>query len=489
MGSRFSFLVSIRTNRERMGYCSCMRMPSRRAMAHALGALVLAATAVVAVGTPSHADSTPKPEIFSGKATASSFLFFFDRTPGLLPITDIFHVEVPYATSVLTSSGDISATSAAIFPGSGVVGGPALLCGQFVPCGFTPPAYPAIAISSYPSNPDAKAETSLDSANVGGILHIDPSVSKAHSDPDDVDARTTAATATVLDLAGADSMTTRSHQYFKNGALVTEALSDVKGFSLLNGFLHIDSISSIASSVVGSGTTPSAALHTTIAGATLAGTPVVIDETGIHVSTQGDSGAAKDNVNTALAQLAAAGIHVKLASPAQTITKNGVNASTSGLFIGIASTLPDVPLPIPPLPLPVAPPTTGGDYVGSITVAGAGISTYAAGLAVGTTPGLGNGAVDPGAGAGSTPVGDPSLGEALPSGPSLVTSPSGTGVEPTAIAPRASAGSAKDDTAARIKVLALALIAYPALVLLFRIFSALFGGALGAPSRLPRARA
>lgn len=465
-----------------------MRMPSRRALAHAAGALALAATAVVTLGSPSRADGVLKPEIFSGRAVASSFHFFFNRTPGLFPLDDIFHVEVPYSTSVINSSGTIQADSASIYPGGGVLGGPGLICGQLAKCPFTVPTYPLIAHASYPTTPDASAETSLGSQSLGGILKADPSIITAHADPDSVDAKTTAVTLGLLDAATADTVSTRAMQYFKNGALVTTAQSDVAGVDVLGGLLHIDAISSIATSTVGGGNKPSGSVTTKVTGATLAGQPVVIDETGIHLGPSGDGGAVGNAINSLLASLADQGVVIKLAGASKDVTKNGVNASTSGLFISFAHSLKDIPLPIPPLPLPVALPGTGGDYEGSISIGGAGISTFANGqTVVDTNPGSGTNPpivsgndVLPDLGGSSDPsLGNP--GEAI--GPGTITeSPEGPVVQPltNAVAPL-------DLTNKRLKTLALALIAYPALVLLWRLLAPLAGGALRAPSRLPKA--
>jgi hypothetical protein len=194
----------------------------------------------------------------------------------------------------------------------------------------------------------------------------------------------------------------------------------------------------------------------------------------VHVAGNGDGGALNGGANSALAALDASGIKVRLLTPTRLAKSGTATASTGGLLITFAQTV-SLPNP-PPNPLP-APPSGNGNYTGSVTLAGAGVTAFATPAALVTLPDF------------VPPVAPPvSLGGAPQQGGA--TAPLAGGQAPAVSRPvgqaAAAAGPQTQPTAAlgvdlsgkRLRVLALVLLAYPLLVLL--------SAPLRVPARLPR---
>ena len=124
---------------------------------HCATIVVLVCGAMLLGGRSGHADSAPRPESFGGDATASSLHYLIDRKPQPTPVSDPFHVELPYATTAFDSSGTASATSASFYPGAGPLGVPALLCQFATQLCHAPfpavPRYPADRLGVLPDPP------------------------------------------------------------------------------------------------------------------------------------------------------------------------------------------------------------------------------------------------------------------------------------------------------------------------------------------------
>src|SRR3954451_22750915 len=97
---------------------------------HAVAAVLLGGVAVVATGAGAGAASggPARPDSYGGDATAASLEFRVDKQPFPFPVTDPFHTWVPYAETMLDSSGGSEAIASSIYPGQGILGLPALLC-------------------------------------------------------------------------------------------------------------------------------------------------------------------------------------------------------------------------------------------------------------------------------------------------------------------------------------------------------------------------
>jgi hypothetical protein len=455
-----------------------MRLRPVRLLLHVGAAAVLATTGVLLTGAPGHAETAARPDSFGGDATASAFQFLADRNPQPTPVSDVFHAELPYATTSMDSSGSISAQAASLYPGAGFLGAPGLLC-QFSAdlCKVISniPRYPVIATASYPTKPEDRADAPP--AGTGfqqGPLTVAPSVTAAKAGQDKVEATTEAGTTAVEGVVRAGSSSSHSKQVFEGSTLVVTAESAVNGLDLGGGQLHIDHVRSVATARVDGAKVTAASATTTVSGATAGGVPVTIDSSGVHVAGNGDGGALNGGANSALAALDASGIKVRLLTPTRLAKPGTAAASTGGLLITFAQTV-SLPNP-PPNPLP-APPSGNGDYTGSVTLAGAGVTAFATPAALVTLPDF------------VPPVAPPvSLGGAPQQGGA--TAPLAGGQAPAVSRPvgqaAAAAGPQTQPTAAlgvdlsgkRLRVLALVLLAYPLLVLL--------SAPLRVPARLPR---
>jgi hypothetical protein len=465
-----------------------MRIP-RRTARHGAAVTALAAVAVLSTGATGHASTADRPDTFGGESAASAFHFFADRTPGFL-VADLFHVELPYATSSFDSNGTISSRAAAAFPGDGALGVPGLVCFSAPVCDprVPVPNYPLIAEASFPTTPNKSAQASGTRTGVGPAT-FDPEVVEAHALPAGVEALTTATGVSVPGMLTAGAVRTHSTQHFVKGALEVSAESSVTDLDLAGGALHLDGVSSVAR-----GTVDGAGVHTTVVstivtGATVGGVPVVINETGIHAAGQSDNSSTAA-LNSAFAQLKAAGIGIRAIGTDRTNAVGAVSASTGGLLVSFAQTLPDLP-PVPGAP--GLPASAGGDYRGTVSIAGTGITGFAAPAAAvgdvplpavnlpGTTghslpPVTSAGARLGSAGTSGTPAIPGSPG--TPTAPMVAGAPGGTpapvigGTRPVGVL-------GIDLTAKRLKRLSLLLLGYPVLVLL--------GSAFRAPARLPHA--
>lgn len=457
------------------------RLVRHRLSRHGVGLAALTAVMVFSHGAAGSAASSEAPAAYGGESAASAFHFFADRAPGFTPVADLFHIELPYATSSFDSNGTISSRAASAFPGDGVLGARGLVCFSTPVCDprVPLPGYPLIAEASYPTNPKSSAQASGTTTEVGPAT-LNPAVVVAHALPAGVDALTTASSVAVHSMLTAAAVRTRSTQRFVKGALEVSAESSVTGLDFAGGLLHIDGISSVARGMVDGVGVHSTVVSTTVSGATAGGVPVVIDETGIHAAGESDSSATAALEN-ALAQLKAAGIGVRATGTDRANAVGAVSARTGGLLVRFEKSVADVP-PVPGGP--GLPANGGGDYFGTVSIAGAGITGFARPASAvvdvplptvdfqATTdrrePPIAAGGIGlSSAGTLGTP---PIFGSpGAPTSPLIAGAPGGA--HPVALL-------GVDLTAEQLKRLSLVLLFYPLLVLL--------GSALRAPSRLPR---
>lgn len=456
------------------------RRPLGRVLVHTVAALTLAAGGVLLTGGPTSAAAAERPDSFGGEATASALHVVADRNPQPTPVTDLFHVDQPYATTAFDSSGGASATAASLYPGPGLLGVPALLC-QFRAeiCSVPLPPYPFIATADYPTKQDASATTSSGTVQ-NGPLTVAPQLTVAHAGEDRVEATTRTGGNAVTGVLSAGSSSAHSAQSFEGSTLVVTSESVVSDLAIGTA-LHVDQVRSVATSRITAGRAAVASATTTVSGATVGGVPVTIDADGVHVAGNGDSGAAKAAVNTALAALDASGIEVRTLVPTRKAGTGQGSASTSGLLVTFARTVSGVPeVPALPPKVPAAPPKVNGDYAGSVTLAGAGVTGFADvgedfSLPVVDLPGVTE--PPPAVGGASTPGAPTAL---APVGQAPVVSVPGAKA-PTLSSPttRPTAVLGVDLSSRRLKALCLVLLGYPLLVLL--------SAPLRAPARLPRA--
>lgn len=443
---------------------------------HAAAAVVLAGVAVVATGGAGNAAAASRPDSYGGDATAASFEYRVDKSPEPFPVTDPFHVWVPYAETSLDSSGGDFGIASSVYPGQGVLGVPALIC-EFAAqlCNNVPggiPNYPDWAFAQYPTHKDDSATLSQKPFPGTGPFELTPNSVTAHADPDNVEATTIVTSAGLDPVATARSATSHSKQSFEGSTLVVIAESTVKGIDIGGGAVHIDQLTSHAIARVDGGKVSAASAVTTISGATAGGTPVTIDSTGIHAAGQGDGGALKNQLNAALSNLDKSGISVRSLGISKQAKTGQAQAETGGLLVTFKQTVTS-PTQLPPQ-VPISP---EGDYFGSVTLGGAGVSAFA-------TPAVPFGAVTlpvqpPAVNAGGPP---PAAAGSLP-GSSGTAATVPNGAQPAVVGPagkRPVALLGVDLTNKRLRTLMLVLLGYPLLVLLT--------APLRAPARFPRLR-
>lgn len=435
-----------------------------RALLHLTGVAALVTGSVLVTGGTGHADSATRPDVYSGDAVASAVRVQADRDPQVFPVSDALHVEMPYAISSLDSSGGASASASAFFPGSGALGLRGLLCTFDQRACLPLPDYPLLATASYPTTPDARAQTSQ-AAVAADPLSVTPGTMTAHADPSRVESLTQAAAVGVAGAVSVESATAHSRQAFEGGTLVVTADSVVKGLDIGAGTLHVDAVRSVAVSRVDGGAVTTSTATTTVSGATAGGQAVSIDSTGVHVAGNGDGGAAAGGANAALAALKAAGIDVRLVAPTKSTKDGAASAATGGLLVSFRQPvdLPTVPVPVPP---GVPSVTYNGDYYGTVALAGAGVSAFALPAVPEEPWALPPPVVQPGTSgpvAGTAPLVTAPL-------PATAGTPDLGGTAPTVarqrVAGRPVAVLGVDLSHERLRLLALVLLGYPALVLL-----------------------
>jgi len=458
---------------------------------HAVAAVLIAGVAVVATGAGAGATTVAqsahgkaqsahghaaakRPGSYGGDATAGSIQFRVDRSPLPIPaVTDPFHVWVPYAETSIDSSGGSEGIASTVYPGQDAIGGPNLIC-EFEPpfCaglpGGAPPGYPDWAHAQYPAHPDDSAQLSQkEFPGNGAPLGVTPNQATAHADRNVVQANALTAGAGLAGVVTVKSASSFSKQSFAGSALVLDAESVLKGVDI-GGQLHINEIRSVTTGTIDGSKVGAATANTTVSGATVAGQPVTIDSTGIHVGNKGDNGLLKKTLNSALQKLASQGITVKSLTDTKTAKPRKIAAETGGLLLTWTQTVGG----------PTLPKVGGienGDYVVTVSMGGAGINAFAGpgspvpSFSLPSSPPLSAGSQAAPTASGGVP---PSTGQAQTTTPTGQQPAVAGGTSPKNVA------LPTDLTNKRLKTLALVLLGYPLLMLIAAPFRA--------PSRLPR---
>lgn len=453
-----------------------MRIRPRHILLRGSAAASLVAAAVLGTGLPSSA-AEERPGAFGGQAVATGFASMLDSNPGATPVADLLHVDFPQSSGDLTSAGEISARAASMYPGGGLLGVPALVCFSAPQvCVVPPPDYPLTAEAAHPGSPDSATAYSGKVPPVGPVT-AGAGTARAHADPDLVEAVADFDDTSLAGVLRAEDVSTRTKQHFEGATLVLSAETVVKGLSIADGVVKIDSIRSTAVGKVDGEKVFTSTARTTVSGVTVAGQPATIDENGISVAGNDDGGALNGALNeTAETALEQAGITLRTIRPTMTATPDGVAGAASGVLLTFTQNVNQ------PVPYPAS--LLNRQYFGTVTIGGAGIRGFASDEAFGgdELPLIEDLSVDvappppppfeanPGLGSVAAPV---AAGE-LAAGPA----PQAAAPPSAAAARRAAVGV--DLTDERIRWLALALLAYPLLVLLSAVARP--------PARLPGLR-
>src|SRR3954471_19239420 len=214
------------------------------------------------------------PPVYEVVATAVGAVTSSTQRPAASVVTGgLVDSTVGYASSALSSAGASASAAAAFYPGDLVATGPALLCSEFLPCPFTPPAYPLLAEASYPERPAGSADSS---APIGTAKAL------AHEEATDGTAETTKASA-----PGTPVAVTVGAQITSTRAWVDTTGAHVRSRSALHdvvvGPLHIASLRVADDVDVPLQGRPVDRPQVVVTGVTVAGQEASIDQTGVHL--------------------------------------------------------------------------------------------------------------------------------------------------------------------------------------------------------------
>ena len=258
--------------------------------------------------------------------------------------------EAPYAFASLQSGGTGSALTSVFWPGgTGGNGGSTLklLAGGCVPPnpGNTVPIpvpvpVPVPCLAHTPDLPDPvyqnlndsyKAEVQS-SDNKTTVTKSSPGIDMTATANDKLTAASTVMAGEKLPGAGDTFGTTTSSSSIKltgPNTAVIDAVSLVRNIKIGGGALTIDSVKSLAHAVT-DGKKASGSTGTVVNGMKIAGTPVTVDNKGVHIKGQGSNLPSLDALNSALEK---AGISVYVANPNKKVKGASVNLFSGQLVL------------------------------------------------------------------------------------------------------------------------------------------------------------
>jgi hypothetical protein len=257
--------------------------------------------------------------------------------------------QAPYAFASLTSGGTGSALTSVFWPGgTGGNGGSTLKLlaggcvppnpGNTVPIPVPVPLPPLPCLAHTPNLPDPVYQNTNDSYKAE-VQSSDNKTTVKKSNPGvdmiaTANAKETSAT-TVLagaKLPGDTFGTTTTSSVIKltgpNQAVI-DAVSLMRNLKIGGGALSIDSVKSVAHATT-DGKKATGSTSTVVNGMKIAGTPVTVDNKGVHIQGQGSSLPSLDALNSALKN---AGVSVYVANPTRKVKGASVNLFSGQLVV------------------------------------------------------------------------------------------------------------------------------------------------------------
>lgn len=288
------------------------------------------------------------PAVFDLQATAFLASIQSTQQPAASVITaGLVDATVGYATSTLRDGGGAESLASEAYPGDLIAGGPQLLCANLFPCPVDPPAYPLVADAAWPTTPDATDASGRAQATATATGTLARASAFAPADP------------TGLGLRW-DSGSVLSHAWVDGSGAHVVVTSTLHGVVL--GPVRIatlDSSDLVDISAAG-------AVHdvpaVVAAGVTVAGESASLDQDGLH--------AAGQHAQSAVQQLAAAGLSLRLLGATRHDGTGSARAAAGGLEITVTHAVAGLPV------LPNAP-SANRTYVGSVLLGGAGAAALA----------------------------------------------------------------------------------------------------------------
>jgi hypothetical protein len=254
----------------------------------------------------------------------TAVLFTFDSPSLGVPASPTGELNLAYSESSLRSGPSGYGLGSIAWPGQVAAGLPSFLQGEIERQGnFEFPAdlpnYPVRAESFHPQGPH-EASTDAGTTHMRSSANADEAEGVAYLNRFFFPA-----------LGGAGNQSSMSSSGFDPEGAVAMAEASANDVSLLGGLVTIDSVVSRLTAR-SDGVTGKVAGTTTVTGAEIGGTGVVIDSSGVHIGDQEGIGtaAAQQAVNQALAS---AGVSIELAEPVDTVQGAQASRSLGGLLI------------------------------------------------------------------------------------------------------------------------------------------------------------
>jgi hypothetical protein len=302
----------------------------------ALRPLAALGLAIAAVGMPVRADGqvpgSGGSEFYSADAVASG-VFVEVVVNNLTVVNQLVGLSTGTSTAHLSTDG-ISAKAAMPDPGDLVVSAPGLLAAAAGLANL--PSYPLQVEASYPDAPHVELAVVPNLDLRGGNLVADAAVDRASASTQ-VDR---AAALGVVAGFGVAAVGTEARAIRRSATDITAtATSDVTDITLLDGLVHIASVSSHLTARIGPSGPIKPEVDTVVSGVSVLGTPVGVDQDGLVLA--GAPVALAPVLDTLTQALADQGLQVRLAP--SVVSADGTGASSGALVVELATTLGDFP--------------------------------------------------------------------------------------------------------------------------------------------------
>lgn len=274
-----------------------------------LGAGLLGLVGLAAPRVAADDVTTGRPALFSGIAAASGIHETVDRTSGLSVVSEPVWGNLADGSSVFATD-DAYARASVFYPGRAVTKGPGLLCGQLP----ASPVQQALCDFAFPlsveagNQPDVSVDIPQPLGAPGAPVQGTAVYARAHADNRYVstDASVSGFASNGVEVQSVAAHTRHEFDKKSPALLTVTASSQLKGISLANGMLHIDSILTTSTHKVDGQKIKSHKDKVTVSGVTVAGQPAEITQDGVVVTGVGHGRPAIDALNAALHQALAA---------------------------------------------------------------------------------------------------------------------------------------------------------------------------------------
>jgi len=248
-------------------------------------------------------------------AASGTALTAFPTVPALLPVAVPIEATLSLATSTLSSGGQGFGRASTFFPGTLAAGVRPLI---------ETAAGVRLPLPDYPLVVEAREFEEAKRTEVPGVTmttDVDPNRAVSIADVGAVG---------VAQVFGVRSLHTESRVVLEGSKITSTSTTTIHGLDI-TGVLSIGTIVSTAQ-VSSDGTTSTCSGGVTVSGASVAGTPVTIDDDGIHV--QGGAGGALGLGRAVTQALTGAGLDAKVLGGDDGCTTAVGSRTTAGLLVG-----------------------------------------------------------------------------------------------------------------------------------------------------------